>query len=137
MYPLAKQFLMLLVLTALGSAYSLVSGLAPQPWAAPEVAPGEILMADARALDVLWVDARSAEAFLEASAPDAIHYDPHDGGRSLGDVVASWLKTPRVIIVYCSDAGCGTSREVAASLRTVLPEAEVYSLKGGWESWTP
>ncbi len=137
MYPLAKQFLILLVLTLVGSAYSLVTGLAPLPWAAPEVAPGEIRMADARALDVLWVDARSPEDFSHGSAPGAIYYTADDGGLSLGDIVAAWLDAPRVIIVFCSDAGCGTSREVAATLRTVLPEAEVYSLKGGWESWTP
>ncbi|MGB0416771.1 MAG: rhodanese-like domain-containing protein, partial [Coraliomargarita sp.] len=41
-------------------------------------------------------------------------------------------ENPRVIVVYCSSESCSTSREVAEQLRLELPDAEIYSLKGGW-----
>lgn len=137
MTSIFKQLGIVLLLTLIGSGYSLVSGLAPAPWMPPEIGPGEIRLADARVLDVIWVDARDREAFDQASVPDAIHFDPFDDGTSLTDVIAAWLLAPRVIVVYCADAGCGTSRKVAEILRTNLPEAEIYSLKGGWEAWAP
>lgn len=135
MYPLYKQIAIIVALTAIGSAFSLLTRRAPLPWVEPALEPGEIKLSEARVLDVLWIDARSLEAFETASVPGALHFDPYDGGATLADVIAAWLVAPRVIVVYCSDAGCGTSREVAESLRTVLPDAEIYSLKGGWEAF--
>lgn len=131
-----REFLIILLLTALGTAYSLISGLAPLPWAEPELEAGEIRLEDAKVLDVLWVDARGEREFLEAHAPGAIFYDPSNPGESMADVLEQWLVEPRVVVVYCSDAGCGTSKQVAESLRRNLPDAEIYSLKGGWAAWS-
>jgi rhodanese-related sulfurtransferase len=135
MYPIWKQFCLILLLTLLGTCYSLLSGIAPLPWAEPEIGPGEILVIDAKVLDSIWVDARSAEEFGEAHIPGALHFDTGDEGNSLLQIIQQWLEQPRPIVVYCSDAGCGTSRKVAETLRENLPDAEIYSLKGGWDAW--
>lgn len=131
-----REFAIIALLTALGTAYSLVSGLAPLPWAEPELAAGEIRLEDAQVLDVIWVDARDESAFAEAHAPDAVFYDQADSTNSMATILERWLPNPRPIVVYCSDEGCGTSKKIAEGLRANLPDAEIYSLKGGWEAWT-
>jgi hypothetical protein len=37
--------------------------------------------------------------------------------------------------VYCGSESCGTSKRIAERLRESLPDAEIYSLKGGWDAW--
>ncbi|HKK18933.1 MAG TPA: rhodanese-like domain-containing protein [Opitutales bacterium] len=131
-----REFILIALLTGLGTAYSLVSGLAPLPWAEPELAAGEIRVEDARALDVIWVDARSETAFTEAHAPGALFYDQADPVGSMANILEKWLQEPRTIVIYCSDENCGTSKKVAEALRANLPDAEIYSLKGGWSAWS-
>jgi rhodanese-related sulfurtransferase len=135
MYPLWKQFCIILLLTSAGAAYSLLSGTAPLPWAEPEIGPGEVRLSDAQALDVIWVDARSREAFRNGQIPGALHFDSAQEADSLLRVLEQWLEKPRMIVVYCADASCGTSQKVADRLRENLPEAEIYSLRGGWQAW--
>lgn len=136
MTKLLKEFVAIALLTALGSVFSMLSGLAPLPWAEPEVQAGEIRIEDARVLDVIWVDARSEAEFEEGHAPGAIFYDEANPLESVGDVLERWLISPQVIVVYCTDEGCGKSKAVAEELRGNLPDAEIYSLKGGWAAWS-
>lgn len=131
-----REFNLIALLTALGTAYSLVSGLAPLPWAEPELRAGEIRLDDAEVIDVIWVDARNEGAYAEAHAPEALFYDQADPTGSMGTILEQWLMQPRVIVIYCADEGCGTSRKIAEELRTNLPDAEIYSLKGGWSAWS-
>jgi len=130
---LAKEFAIVAAIVAIGSAFSLISGLAPKPWAEPEIAPGEIRLEDARPLDVIWLDARDAEAFAEGHIKGAIYFDENAWADSVGKLMETWLARPRPIVIYCSDEACGTSKRVAERLRADLPEAEIYSLKGGWQ----
>jgi len=136
MPKLLKEFIVIGLFVAMGSAFSLVSGWAPLPWSGPEIEAGEIRLEDARALDVLWVDARYEADFAEGHAPEALFYDQADPGASMADIFQQWLLRPRVIVVYCSDEGCGTSKTIAEQLRANLPDAEIYSLKGGWAAWS-
>jgi rhodanese-related sulfurtransferase len=131
-----REIAIIFLLTAVGTSYSLISGLAPLPWVEPELEAGEIRLADVRGLDVIWVDARSESEYTEGHIPEAILYDSANPLESMTDVLQSWLMNPRIIVVYCSDEGCGTSKEVAESLRTNIEGAEIYSLKGGWAAWT-
>ncbi|MFU8847808.1 MAG: rhodanese-like domain-containing protein [Opitutales bacterium] len=131
-----REFLIIILLTTLGTAYSLLSGLAPLPWAEPELQAGEIRLEDARVLDIIWVDARSEADFALARAPEALFYDQADPSASMALVLEQWLLEPRTIVVYCADAGCGTSKQIAETLRANLPDAEIYSLKGGWDAWS-
>lgn len=132
MDTLWKQFSLVLLLALMGAAYSLLSGTAGLPWAEPEIGPGEILAIDAKVIDPIWVDVRNSEAFEEAHVPGAVHFDEATG---LLKIIELWLIQPRPIVVYCSDAGCGTSQKVAKTLRENLSDAEIYSLKGGWAAW--
>lgn len=133
---LGREFAALTVLTALGAAYSLFAGWSPLPWEPPPLAAGEIRPADATLLDPIWLDARSPEAHAADHIPGAIFFDPQDWDASLPDLMEAWLPAPRPIVVYCGSQSCATSREIAEYLRAALPEAEIYSLKGGWDAWT-
>ncbi|NQY32943.1 MAG: rhodanese-like domain-containing protein [Coraliomargarita sp.] len=129
---LIREFLLIATIVVVGSAYSLFSGLAPAPWAEQTLAAGEIRYGDAAVLDVIWVDARSETAFAEAHLPEALWFDIENWDNSLIEIVERWLTAPRPIVVYCSSESCSTSRDVAEKLRADLPDAEIYSLKGGW-----
>lgn len=131
-----REFIVIALLTALGAGYSLVGGLAPLPWAEPEIQAGEIRHEDAKALNVIWVDARSEDAFAKGHVPEAVFYDQSDPTGSMARILEKWLQEPRTIVVYCSDESCGTSKKIAEELRGNLPDAKIYSLKGGWSEWS-
>jgi rhodanese-related sulfurtransferase len=135
MPPLLKEFALIAALTLTGAAYSLVDGWSPLPWAEPELAAGEIRLADARVLNVIWLDARTYEEFEAAHIPDALFFDEGDWDTGLMSLMNTWLMQPRPIIIYCGTESCGTSKRIAERLRTALPDAEIYSLKGGWDAW--
>lgn len=132
-----QKCLIIVALSLTGAGYSLFSGMAPLPWVAPELAPGEIRLVDANALDPIWVDARSLEKYEQAHIPDAVFFDEDAWDDSLVDLMNRWLTEPHPIVVYCGSESCGTSRRVAERLREALPDAEIYSLKGGWDAWQP
>ena len=135
MSRLVEQFIALAAFTALGAAGSLISGLSPKPWEEPAILPGQIEINVAKALDVIWLDARTHEDFVKSHIPDALFYDQAAPADNLANLFPIWIENPRPIIVYCADEGCGTSEKVAEFLRENLPEAEIYTLKGGWISW--
>ena len=130
-----KQCLIILALSVTGAAYSLVNGISPLPWAEPELAAGEIKVVDARVIDAIWIDARPIEEYEESHVPGALFFSEGAWDASLIALMDVWLTGPRPIIVYCGSESCGTSRRIAARLREALPEAEIYSLKGGWDAW--
>ena len=135
MSSLLEELILIACITLIGVAYSLVGGLAPLPWAEPELAAGEIRLSDAQALDVIWIDARSYEEFEIDHMPDALFFDEGDWDTGLIQLMEQWLMQPRPIVVYCGSESCGTSKRIAERLRDALPDAEIYSLKGGWDAW--
>ena len=131
---LLREFALLALVVATGATYSLFSGLAPAPWSTPELAPGEIRLADALPLDPLWIDARSEAEFASAHIPGAIRMDEGDWDGGLLRLMQVW--TPgRTIVVYCASLDCGTSKRIAEALDQALGGVEIYSLHGGWEAW--
>lgn len=136
MFALRKEFFIIALLTVLGATFSLYHGWAPLPWAEPELAAGEIRLADARALDVIWLDARTLEEFDAGHIPGALFFDEAEWDTRLLMLMDAWLTQPRPIVVYCGSQSCDTSQRVAERLRDALPDAEIYSLKGGWDAWT-
>lgn len=130
--PLIREFILIGACIGLGLAYSLFTGLGPKPWAAPELVAGEIRIEDTTGLEIIWLDARSADAYADGHLAGALWFDPENWDESLILITEHWLNQPRPIIVYCDDAACGTSREIAEQLRAALPAAEIYSLHGGW-----
>ncbi|MDQ8196151.1 rhodanese-like domain-containing protein [Coraliomargarita sp. SDUM461004] len=135
MASLFKEFLTIGTLTLIGAIYSLVGGLAPRPWAEPELAAGEIYLDDAQALNVIWLDARTYAEYETDHIPNALFFDEGEWDTGLISLMDAWLMQPRPIVVYCSSESCGTSQRIAEGLRKALPEAEIYSLKGGWDAW--
>lgn len=132
-----QQCLIIVALSLTGAAYSLVSGISPLPWAEPELAAGEIRVSDAQVLDAIWLDARPLEEYEQAHIPGALFFDDGAWDASLVELMNRWLSAPSPIIVYCGSESCGTSQRIAERLREALPEAEIYSLKGGWDAWRP
>ena len=130
-----REFCIILLLTAIGIAYSLVGGLSPQPGAELELQAGEIYLADAQALNAIWVDARAVEEFEESHLPGALFFDESDWDTGLLELMNIWLIRPRPIVIYCKGEDCGSSKRIAERLRKSLPEAEIYSLKGSDTAW--
>lgn len=130
-----REISCIIALTTLGAAFSLFSGLASPPWAEAELAAGEIRPTDARALQVIWIDARSAADYRTEHIPAAIYLNQEHWETGIIELMDAWLTQPRPIVVYCGSAGCGTSKRIAERLREALPDAEIYSLKGGWDAW--
>ena len=127
-----KEFLCVSALALLGSAYGLLSGLSPHPWAAPTLPAGAIEYTEATVLDPIWLDARPIEAFEQAQVPGAQWLNPTDWESGIPALMEIWLQHPRPIIIYCNAESCNTSRDIAVQMREALPQAEIYYLHGGW-----
>ena len=130
-----REFCIILLLTMIGVAYSLVGGLSPLPSVSPELEAGEIHLADAQALNAIWVDARAIEKFEESHLPGALFFDASDWDLGLFELMDTWLIHPRPIVIYCESNSCDTSKRIAKRLRESLPDAEIYNLKGGSTAW--
>lgn len=130
-----REFVIIALLSIIGSAFSLYHDWAPLPWAEPELKAGEILFVDAKALDVIWLDARSVEEFETDHIPGALYFSEGSWDSGLFALMEAWLGKPRPIVIYCGSASCGTSKRIADQLRSSVPEAEIYTLKGGWDAW--
>ena len=135
MAGILKELLIIAFLTVCGSAFSLFSGLMPPPWRAQPLAAGEIRLEDAQVLNVIWIDARSKADYAAGHIPNALLLNESNWEEGINDLMSIWLVSARPIVVYCSSAQCDASQRIAERLRTALPQAEVYRLKGGWESW--
>jgi rhodanese-related sulfurtransferase len=130
-----REFCIILLLTAIGAAYTLFSGLLPLPRAETKPEAGEIRLADAQALNAIWVDAGGMKKFEERHIPEALLLDEDDWDAGLFELMNIWLIEPRPIVIYCESEACGKSKRIAERLRESLPDAEIYSLKGGSAAW--
>tara|TARA_B100000989_G_scaffold230298_1_gene177146 strand:- start:240 stop:644 length:405 start_codon:yes stop_codon:yes gene_type:complete len=130
-----REFCIIILLTVIGIAYSLVGGRSPQLGTESELEAGEIYLSDAQALNAIWVDARAIKEFEESHLPGALLFDESDWDTELLKLMNIWLIQPRPIVIYCKSEDCGTSKRIAERLRKSLPEAEIYSLKGGSAGW--
>lgn len=135
MFRFFRELAIIGTLTFCGAAFSLSIGLMPLPWAKPELAAGEIYLEDARALNVIWVDARSKTDYDSEHIPEAVLLNDSNWDTGITNLMNIWLTTPQPIVVYCGSEQCNASKHIAQQLRETLPEAEIYSLKGGWEAW--
>lgn len=132
MLSFLKELALITGLTLLGIAYSLMRGEAPPPWAAPELEAGEIRLADAAVLEPIWVDARSEAAYTSKHMEGALLLNEANWEEQIIELMGRWLESPRPIVIYCASESCGTSKRIADRLRGDLPDAEIYSLHGGW-----
>ena len=130
-----REFCIILLLTVIGAAYTLFSGLSPLPRAETKPEAGEIRLADAQALNAIWVDAGGMKKFEERHIPEALLLDEDDWDAGLFELMNIWLIEPRPIVIYCKSEACGKSKRIAERLRESLPDAEIYSLRGGSAAW--
>ena len=100
--------------------------------------PGEVRMEDVPE-EALWVDARPEAALSEGELPGAIRLDP-SGGEPLDLQIerhAEALFGAVEIVIFCDDARCNLSHELAKRLREDyggLLGGEVRVLRGGAEA---
>lgn len=102
----------------------------------PEVlGEGEVLLSQLGRQDqILWVDARSVDAFVKEHIAGAINLNEDDWDAQLPELLAVWEPDLK-IVVYCSSQTCQASHAVAERLRTEVGLGDVTVLKGGWEAW--
>lgn len=135
MFQFVRELAIIGMLTACGATFSLSSGWMPPPWKASGLKAGEIRLEDAQVLNVIWIDARNKVDYTAGHIPDAILLNDSNWETGIYNLMDLWLANSRPIVVYCSSAQCNASKRIAARLRDALPDAEIYSLKGGWEAW--
>ncbi len=98
--------------------------------------PDEITLIAARAHHgpLLWIDARSDAEFSRDHIPEAMPLNADHWDAQVTQVLRSWQPGTRVI-VYCSQSGCGASRNVADRLRRDYRLPDIWVLRGGWAGW--
>lgn len=129
-----KETFLLISFAGLGISYSVWH--APSQWphesSFQQLTTGEITYPDAQSIQPIWIDARPLAAFQNGTLPAAIHLNQASWDAQLPHVAQQWLTTSQPIVVFCQAWQCHSSREIASQLRENFPEAEIYSLKGGW-----
>ena len=81
--------------------------------------------------NMLFVDARSEEYYLEGHIPKAICNDNLD---LLITKMEEHISIDDGFILYCSDDDCGSSEELAYLLQE-QGFSNIYLFKGGWKQW--
>ena len=81
--------------------------------------------------NILFVDARSEEYYVEGHIPKAVCNDNLD---SLITKMEEYISIDNGFVVYCSDDDCGSSEELAYSLQE-QGFSNIYLFKGGWKQW--
>ena len=82
--------------------------------------------------DILFIDARAEEYYLEGHIPGAICNDDFD---LLINDIDNRIINNDFFVVYCSDDDCGSSEELAYQLFD-QGYLNIYLFKGGWKQWT-
>jgi rhodanese-related sulfurtransferase len=85
---------------------------------------------------IVFVDARTEEAYVEEHIPGALHVDYYKQNRSLPAVLPR-LRAASFIFLYCSGGDCEDSKYLAGDLITEygLPSDSIYLYEGGMETW--
>ena len=99
---------------------------------------GEITltMVEAHPGAVLWVDARAAKEYAEEHIPDAIHLNEDNWEEGLMVFFEAYAeKADALIVVYCGQEACQSSKAVATRLQRDLGMDSIYHLRGGWATW--
>ena len=87
--------------------------------------------------DCIWVDARRRADWEKDGILGSILLTTADGenfDQLLEDAFPLLAEKQKRVVVYCSDLGCGTSKEIAKRLRDYQLVPEVRALHGGWKA---
>jgi rhodanese-related sulfurtransferase len=125
----------LLALTLVAGAISKVAHPAAPAWfVQPETDRFAVTASEVQSQwggQVLWIDARSAEAYEKGHQPGALRLPPDEWLALLPDLFDQITSATQPIVVYCDGHKCGKSKDVADRLRE-LGVGDVYHLVGGW-----
>ena len=83
---------------------------------------------------VLWVDARTVEAYQSRHVPGAVLLNENEWEQQLPGFLEAWQPNSK-IVVYCDSQACDASQAVALRLQRELKLGDVHVLKGGWAEW--
>ncbi len=81
--------------------------------------------------DVLFVDARNDISFNEGHITGAISSTPYN---EMVDKIFNNLGFNERVVVYCDDADCGLSEDLAYQLQAE-GFSKIYVFSGGWNQW--
>ena len=81
---------------------------------------------------ILWVDARSPDAYQAGHYDDAVNLTEDNWEQDLEHLLFRW-HPEEVIVVYCDSGGCESSKAVTLRLRRELGVTNIYWLEEGWE----
>ena len=82
--------------------------------------------------DILFIDARAEEYYLEGHIPGAICNDDFD---QLINDIDNRMMNNDFFVVYCSDDDCGSSEDLAYELQD-FGFTSILVFSGGWKLWT-
>lgn len=130
------QFVILVLLAVLAGGVNGFLNPKVPAWNPNELGDGEVSLVIVRSWEgpVLWIDARSEEAFAEEHIPGAVLLNLDEFDALLPGFFDVWEGNEK-LIVYCDSRQCGASEAVALRLREDLAMEEVFVLKGGWSEW--
>lgn len=87
--------------------------------------------------DCVWIDARRRVDWQKDGLPGSLLLTTADGesfDKLLEQAFPILAEKNKRVVVYCSDVGCGTSREIAKRLREYQLVPDVRALHGGWKA---
>ncbi|MFM2171902.1 MAG: hypothetical protein RI957_2131 [Verrucomicrobiota bacterium] len=87
--------------------------------------------------DCVWIDARRRVDWQKDGLPGSLLLTTADGesfDQLLEQAFPVLAEKNKRVVVYCSDVGCGTSREIAKRLREYQLVPDVKALHGGWKA---
>lgn len=103
-------------------------------WTKPGVDEVDLRQVTTGSQAVLWIDARSTEAFRAQHIPGAISLNEGSWESQVPGFLAAWSPGTKVV-VYCDTQACDASQAVAQRIQRELQLPDIYVLKGGWASW--
>lgn len=102
----------------------------PLNWSIQELTPLQL----ASSPNALVIDARGGEAYSQDGISGAFRLSENSWDEDLMVFINEW-RLERIVIVYCDNQSCGSSRRITLRLMRELPEINIYILKGGLTAW--
>jgi len=82
--------------------------------------------------NVIYIDARSPEAYVKAKIGNAINIFPHDDEAEIMNKIMD-LPEDKTYFLYCNSITCDLSHELKEYMDSMLDK--VFIFDGGWAEW--
>lgn len=102
-----------------------------------QLKPDEICVADVpKDQSVLWVDARSRKQWQADGMKGSIlwNLDPGEDMRAFEAGAIPHILSHSMVVIYCGDKQCGTSRQIAQRIAKLDLGPKVFVLHDGWRA---